>query len=134
MLIVDRTVHGEFENYRTPEQGIPAKMSSDPWESCITLGGTWSHVPNDNFKTSAWAIHTLIEVVSKGGNLLLGIGPNPQGEFLQIQNERLKEIGAWLKINGEAIYNTRAIENFKDGEVYFTKGKKPIFLCCSSNF
>ncbi|MCP9766596.1 alpha-L-fucosidase [Lacihabitans sp. LS3-19] len=124
MLIVDRTVHGEFENYRTPEQGIPAKMSSDPWESCITLGGAWSHVPNDHFKTSAWAIHTLIEVVSKGGNLLLGLGPNPQGEFLQIQEERLKEIGEWLDVNGEAIYNTRAIENFSDGEVYFTKGKK----------
>jgi alpha-L-fucosidase len=123
LLVVDRTVHGEFENYRTPEQGIPAKMSNDPWESCITLGGAWSYVPNDHFKSSAWVIHTLVEIVAKGGNLLLGLGPNPQGEFLQIQKERLAEVGKWLEINGEAIYSTRAIENFQSKEVFFTKSK-----------
>lgn len=123
MLIVDRTVHGEFENYRTPEQGIPAKMSNDPWESCITLGDAWGYVPNDNFKSSQKVIHTLIEIVAKGGNLLLGVGPTAEGEFLPIQIERLKQIGDWLKTNGEAIYNTRAIEIFADREVYFTKAK-----------
>lgn len=123
MLIVDRTVHGEFENYHTPEQGIPAKMSPDPWESCITLGDAWGYVPNDNFKSSQKIIHTLIEIVAKGGNLLLGVGPTAEGEFLPVQTERLKQIGDWLNLNGEAIYNTRALEKFADNEVYFTKGK-----------
>lgn len=123
MLIVDRTVHGEFENYRTPEQGIPAGKSDDPWESCITLGGAWSYVPNDRFKSSEWAIHTLVEIVAKGGNLLLGVGPTAEGEFLPVQIERLQEIGKWLEKNGEAIYATRTVDTFKSGDFYFTRAK-----------
>jgi len=123
MLIVDRTVHGEFENYRTPEQGIPAGKSDDPWESCITLGGAWSYVPNDRFKSSEWAIHTLVEIVAKGGNLLLGVGPTAEGEFLPVQIERLREIGKWLGKNGEAIYGTRTVEGFQSGDFYFTRAK-----------
>ncbi|MBX2951548.1 MAG: alpha-L-fucosidase [Leadbetterella sp.] len=123
MLIVDRTVHGEFENYRTPEQGIPSGKSDDPWESCITLGGAWSYVPNDRFKSSEWAIHTLVEIVAKGGNLLLGVGPTAEGEFLPVQIERLQEIGKWLEKNGEAIYATRTVDTFKSGDFYFTRAK-----------
>ncbi len=123
MLIVDRTVHGEYENYRTPEQGIPTDKSDNPWESCITLGGAWSYVPNDNFKSAEWAIHTLIEIVAKGGNLLLGVGPTAEGEFLPVQIERLKEIGKWMDKNGGAIYGTRTMDNFKHENIYFTKGK-----------
>lgn len=123
MLIVDRTVHGEFENYRTPEQGIPSDKSNDPWESCITLGNAWGYVPNDNFKSSSKVIHTLIEIVAKGGNLLLGVGPNAEGEFLPIQISRLQEIGQWLRKYGEGIYNTRTMDNYNSGNVYFTKSK-----------
>ncbi|SFB37467.1 alpha-L-fucosidase [Algoriphagus aquimarinus] len=123
ILIVDRTVHGPFENYRTPEQGIPAEMSSDPWESCITLGGAWGYVPNDKFKPSRKVIHLLIEIVAKGGNLLLGVGPTADGIFLPEQVSRLEEIGQWLEVNGAGIYDTRAIENFQDGKLYFTQGK-----------
>ena len=75
LLIVDRTVHGPYENYRTPEQSIPKTKSDTPWESCITLGGAWGYVPNDNFKSATKVIHTLIEVVAKGGSLLLGVQP-----------------------------------------------------------
>ncbi len=128
ILIVDRTVHGPYENYRTPEQGIPAGMSSDPWESCITLGGAWGYVPNDLFKSSSRVIHLLVEIVAKGGNLLLGVGPTASGLFLPEQVARLEEIGAWLYVNGEGIYNTRATEHFKDGNVYFTKGKDGSFF------
>lgn len=123
ILVVDRTVHGEYENYRTPEQGIPAGKSEDPWESCITLGGAWSYVPQDQFKSSEWAIKTLVEIVAKGGNLLLGVGPTPEGEFLPVQLERLREIGAWLEKNGDSIYGTRTVENFKYENFYFTRGK-----------
>lgn len=124
ILIVDRTVHGPFENYRTPEQGIPATMSPDPWESCITLGGAWGYVPNDRFKPSRKVIHLLVEIVAKGGNLLLGVGPTADGLFLPEQVSRLEEIGKWLEVNGAGIYGTRAIENFRDGKIFFTQGKQ----------
>lgn len=124
ILIVDRTVHGPFENYRTPEQGIPSTMSPDPWESCITLGGAWGYVPNDKFKPSRKVIHLLVEIVAKGGNLLLGVGPTADGVFLPEQVSRLEEIGKWLEVNGQGIYGTRAIETFQDGDVYFTQGKE----------
>jgi alpha-L-fucosidase len=129
ILIVDRTVHGPYENYRTPEQGIPADRSEDPWESCITLGGAWSYTPTDKFKPSSQVIHTLIEIVAKGGNLLLGVGPDAYGEFMPEQKRRLKEIGNWLSKYGEAIYETRTLEKFADGNIYFTqqKDKKTTF-------
>jgi alpha-L-fucosidase len=123
ILVVDRTVHGAFENYRTPEQSIPAEKSETPWESCLTLGGAWGYVPNDNFKSATQIIHNLIEVVAKGGNLLLGVGPQPDGTLNNIQIKRLEEIGTWLALNGEAIYNTRTLEKFRDGETFFTKNK-----------
>jgi len=124
ILIVDRTVHGEYENYRTPEQGIPAEKQDDPWESCITLGGAWSYVPNDRFKSSERVIHTLVEIVAKGGNLLLGVGPTAEGEFLPVQVERLQEIGKWLETNGEAIYATRTVNTYRSGNFYFTRAKE----------
>ncbi|KPM47325.1 alpha-L-fucosidase [Jiulongibacter sediminis] len=133
LLIVDRTVHGPFENYRTPEQGIPSTMSEDPWESCITLGGAWGYVPNDKFKSAEKVIHLLIEIVAKGGNLLLGVGPTADGVFLPEQVERLEEIGEWMNINGEAIYETRALPDFQDGQVYFTKGKDASVYALATN-
>lgn len=123
LLIVDRTVHGNFENYQTPEQRIPDKKLDTPWESCITLGNAWGYVPNDKFKTSTQVIHQLIEVVAKGGSLLLGVGPTAEGTFLPEQISRLKEVGVWLHQNGKTIYNTRAIDNFRDGNTYFTVNK-----------
>lgn len=123
LLIVDRTVHGPYENYRTPEQSIPKTKSDTPWESCITLGDAWGYVPNDNFKSAGKVIHNLIEVVAKGGSLLLGVGPTAEGTLLPVQVERLQQIGTWLTTNGEAIYKTRTAEEFNDKEVFFTKGE-----------
>lgn len=126
LLIVDRTVHGEFENYQTPEQRIPEKQLDYPWESCITLGDAWGHVPNDQYKSSTKVIHTLIEVVAKGGSLLLGVGPSAEGTLNDRQISRLKEIGDWLKVNGEGIYGTRTTTLYQSGNTYFTKGKEKI--------
>jgi alpha-L-fucosidase len=123
LLMVDRTVHGPYENYQTPEQHIPSEKLDHPWESCITLGNAWGYVPNDDFKSSAKIIHTLIEVVAKGGSLLLGVGPSPEGTLSALQIERLQQIGLWLKQNGKAIYDTRAAEDIQDGNVYFINGK-----------
>lgn len=123
VLIVDRTVHGPYENYQTPEQRVPDKKIDNPWESCITLGGAWGYVPNDVPKPASKVISQLIEVVAKGGSLLLGVGPTADGVLQPQMVDRLYEIGSWLKNNGEAIYNTRTLNIYKDGDVYFTKAK-----------
>jgi alpha-L-fucosidase len=124
LLIVDRTVHGPYENYLTPEQNIPKSKLDYPWESCITLGGAWGYVPNDQFKSASRVIRLLSEIVAKGGSLLLGVGPNADGTLSDNQISRLKEIGDWLKVNGAAIYGTCTTEIYNDGNTFFTKGKK----------
>lgn len=123
LLMVDRTVHGPYENYQTPEQNIPKAKLDHPWESCITLGNAWGYVPHDQFKSSTKVIHQLIEIVAKGGSLLLGVGPDAQGTLNETQISRLTEIGDWLKWNGAAIYATRTADHERDQETFFTKGK-----------
>jgi alpha-L-fucosidase len=123
ILIVDRTVHGKYENYRTPEQTIPDTKLDYPWESCVTLGNAWGYVPHDHYKTPAKVIHMLIEVAAKGGNLLLGIGPKGDGTLVNSEVVIMKEIGNWLKVNGKAIYNTRPANYYRDGETFFTQSK-----------
>ena len=124
LLIVDRTVHGAYENYRTPEQRIPDAQQDTPWESCMTLANNWGYVPNDKYKSVSKIIHTLIEVTAKGGNLLLGVGPKPDGTLPGEAQSHLAEIGKWLDKNGDAIYNTRIVKNYKQGNTWFTKNTK----------
>lgn len=108
MLVVDRTVAGEFENYTTPEQTVPKNYLPYPWESCITLGNSWSYVPGDQYKSARTVIHMLTNIVSRNGSLLLNVGPSPDGEWDPKAYARLQEIGSWMKINGEAIHDTEA--------------------------
>ncbi|MDP4209046.1 MAG: alpha-L-fucosidase [Bacteroidota bacterium] len=123
LLVVDRTVAGPYENYQTPEQSVPAQALDHPWESCITLGNTWGFVPNDQYKSPAKVIHKLIEIVAKGGSLLLGVGPRPDGTVEQSEVAILKEIGSWMRVNGAAIYGTRISSICRDGETFFTQSK-----------
>ncbi|MDR0421854.1 MAG: alpha-L-fucosidase, partial [Proteiniphilum sp.] len=120
LLIVDRTIRGKYENYQTPERSIPAKQLPSPWESCIPLSSDWGWVPNAAFKTPAKVIASLIEVAAKGGNLLLGVGPTPEGIIQPEVEAILKEIGDWLAINGKGIYNTRITPHYHSGDVWFT--------------
>lgn len=123
ILVVDRTVHGEFENYQTPEQRVPKDKLDYPWESCMTLGNGWGWIKNERYKSARRIIHTLTEIVAKGGNLLLGIGPRADGTLPEEVIQRLEEIGKWMTINGAAIYNTRTTEHYRDGNTFFTKSK-----------
>jgi len=123
MLIVDRTVTGEYENYTTPEQQVPDKPLAFPWETCMTMGDSWSYVPGDNYKTAHQLIQLLVKIVSRGGNFLLNIGPGPDGDWDPVAYSRLQEIGAWIKINGEAIYFSKPIAPYSSGNIYYTQSK-----------
>jgi alpha-L-fucosidase len=128
LMVVDRTVHGEFENYVTPEQQVPATYLPYPWESCMTLGNSWSYVPNDQYKSSRKVIHLLTEIVSKNGNLLLNIGPGPDGEWDPNAYARLEQIGKWINVNGEAIYDADADPALPgQGKWVFTKKQDCIY-------
>ena len=128
LLVVDRTVHGEYENYVTPEQQVPATYLPYPWESCMTLGNSWSYVPNDEYKSARKVIHLLTEIVSKNGNLLLNIGPAPDGEWDPNAYARLEDIGKWIQVNGEAIYDAEADAALPgQGNWVFTKKQDCIY-------
>jgi len=132
LLIVDRTVGGEFEDYRTPEQEVPDAPPDFVWESCLTMGDQWSYKPNDRYKTTRQLIHLLVDIASKGGNFIMNVGPQPDGELPAEAVTRMREIGEWLAVNGEAIYGTRAIAPYKEGRVCHTrKGDAvyAIYLC-----
>ncbi len=123
MLVVDRTIAGEYENYQTPEQGIPSGQLANPWESCISLGGDWGWTPRQQYKTSTDIIHKLVEIVAKGGSFVLGIGPKPDGTLPVEVEERLEAIGRWTNKNGKAIYGTRITPEYNDGKTWFTRSK-----------
>ncbi|WP_019989662.1 alpha-L-fucosidase [Rudanella lutea] len=120
LLVVDRTVTGEFENYVTPEQSIPDQYMPIPWESCMTMGDSWSYIPKENFKSTRRLIHTLVDIVAKNGNLLLNIAPGPDGEWHEEAYSRLQEIGKWMSINGESIYGTKPVAPYRKGQWAFT--------------
>jgi len=123
LIIVDRTVTGKYENYRTPEQHVPQEPPDYPWETCMTMGGSWSYNPRDRYKPTRQIIHLLVDIVAKGGNYLLNVGPGPNGELPPDAINRMKELSEWMRINGEAIYNTRPIPPYKEGKTCLTSLK-----------
>ena len=109
---------------RTPEQTIPGQAFDEPWESCITMGDAWQYQPqNDHLKSGHELIRLLVETRAKGGNLLLNVGPKPNGEFAIEQEERLRELALWMFVNSEAIYSVRPWILTNEGDVWFTKKK-----------
>ena len=123
MLIVDRSVGGRYENYRTPEKQVPDSLLPYPWETCMTMGDSWSYVPNDNYKSVKTLIHMLCDVVAKGGNLLLNVGPDADGNLPAEALQRMEAIGKWLDKNGYAIYGTRPLYPYCDGNIRYTQSK-----------
>jgi len=121
LIVVDRTVKGRYENYRTPEQKVPDAPPPYVWETCMTMGKQWSYKPDDEYKSTRQLVHLLVDIVAKGGNFLLNVGPDADGELHAPALERMSEIGRWMRVNGEAIYGTRAVPPYKQGRVCLTK-------------
>ena len=117
----------KYENaagdFGTPEQEILKSNSKDYWESCMTINNNWGFVKNDhNWKSAEKLIDNLIDVAAKGGNYLLNVGPDAQGEIPEPSVERLAEMGKWLDINKQAIYGTKSLTNYKEGDnIRFTQ-------------
>ena len=116
-VILNSRIQG-YGDYATPEQGLPVtKPKSRYWELCMTMNDSWGFQPNDkNFKTPGQIINILADCISKGGNLLLDIGPKPDGTIQNEQIQILKELGRWTKKHTEAIYGTKA--GIPDGHFY----------------
>jgi alpha-L-fucosidase len=103
----DRVYSGDFG---TPEQQIPASgLPGVDWESCMTMNDTWGFKSyDDNWKSSERLIRNLVDIVSKGGNYLLNVGPTAEGLIPAPSVERLAAMGQWMKVNSESIYGTTA--------------------------
>jgi alpha-L-fucosidase len=123
LIVVDRAVAGPYQNYLTPENQVPGKLLPYPWESCMIMGGGWSYSFHATYKSARELIHMLVDIVSKGGNLLLNIAPSPEGTWDEEAYARLKEIGAWMKANGEAIYGSRPLAPYREGNICFTQSR-----------
>jgi alpha-L-fucosidase len=125
LLSADRTVGGPYENYITPEQCVPDKPLGVPWESCVTVGTSFSFKYEDKYKSPRELVHLLADVVSLGGNLALNIGPQPDGRLPEGAVKSVQGLGDWLKVYGEAIYGTRVCAPYKTGRLRYTqKGGK----------
>lgn len=126
IMMVARTQRSIYENYRTPEQQIPDKVLDYPWESCMTMSTSWSWRPDAKYKSPDEVLAMLVKIVSRGGNLLLNVGPRPDGTLDDEAYELMESIGAWMDVNSEGIYATKPFElggegiygTTKDGKVY----------------
>lgn len=133
-----RSKHGSF--YTTEYDLIHEDDSKDvnfthPWEECRGIAGSFGYNRNENledYSTGKELVHLLIEKVSRGGNLLLNVGPTSDGRIPVIMQQRLAEIGDWLDVNGEAIYDTRQWSNMPDRNnqpnIFYTKKGSDLYV------
>ncbi len=109
---------------QTPELYVPGIPLEGAWEANFTMGTAWQYQPqNEQYKTGGQVIDILVETRAKGGNLLLNIGPKPDGELPIEQEERLREVALWMQVNQECIYDVRPWVITNEQNIWFTKAK-----------
>jgi len=116
------------------KDNLKLKVIGPKWQSCTTFGTSFGYLEGDTYKSIEGVIHEMIEVVSRNGNFLINIGPKADGTLVPEQVDRLKAMGDWLKINGEAIYGSRYWKvNQQENEhlSFTTNGKKLYAIKCS---
>jgi alpha-L-fucosidase len=121
---------------QTPEQYVPGVPLDEPWEACITMGTAWQYQPqNESYKSGGQVINLLIETRAKGGNLLMNVGPKPDGELPIEQEERLREVALWMFVNGDAIYGVRPWVVTNEHDIWFTrkKGEDTLYAIVKQN-
>jgi alpha-L-fucosidase len=125
---------GNYGDYYTPERVVPGSKESSgkPWFTIYPLGTDFSYDPDAaKYKGTQWIVKNLADTVAKGGGLQIGVGPSAHGEFHPEAIRQMKGAGAWLKVNGEAIYATRPREGtlWSDGgTVRYTRSKDRRFV------
>ena len=104
------SIDPKYGDFVTPEQHIPATgMPGTDWETCMTLNTTWGFSDHDHaWKSDETLIRNLVDIASKGGNYLLNIGPQGDGSIPEETVKSFKAIGAWMQVNSESIYGTKA--------------------------
>jgi alpha-L-fucosidase len=109
-IVWNNRLGGDYKGcFSTPEQRIPDTGLDYDWETCMTMNNTWGYKSYDQkWKSTEKLVRNLVDIASKGGNYLLNVGPTKEGEIPEPSIERLKEIGRWMKVNGESIYGTTA--------------------------
>jgi alpha-L-fucosidase len=128
---------GNYGDYYTPEGFVPGSKENTnmPWMTIYPLGSSFSYDRNGaKYKGTKWIVWNLVDAVAKGGNFMVGIGPDKTGKFHPKAVEQLEATGAWLKVNGKGIYGTRARKDWKEGdsktlEIRYTcaKDKKTVY-------
>jgi len=104
----------------TPEQEIPGQASDHAWESCLTTSYQWSFLPGAEVRSSAEIIDNLIHIRARGGNMLLNVGPRPDGRIAPADEDRLRDLGLWMMLYGEAVRGVRPWVVTNEGDVWFT--------------
>jgi alpha-L-fucosidase len=107
----------------TPEQHVPGIPMDQAWEACMTMGTQWQYKPHDERKSSRELIEMLIEIRAKGGNLLLNIGPRPDGALSEGEESRLRDIALWNFVNQEALDAVRPWVITNERNIWFTRKK-----------
>jgi alpha-L-fucosidase len=104
---LDRYAEGSLELTKVPQEPAPAPQAFQPWETCMTMGTTWAFNPVESrWKSPETLVRNLVEVASRGGNLLLNVGPTAEGEFPPKAVERLRFIASWMEHHQDAIHDT----------------------------
>jgi alpha-L-fucosidase len=116
------------EDFYTPEQQVGAYDDRIPWETCMTLGTQWSWKPNDKIKSAAEVVSILARTAGGDGNLLLNVGPMPDGRIEPRQVEVLRQVGAWMRKHSASIYGTRGGPWKPTSTVASTRKGKTIYV------